>query len=111
VHVGQAEVAALGAVGESRVVDAQLMQNCCVKIVHMDRVLHDVFLAAVHNAVWSPCRRELAGLVVPNIFFMTPVSSLMGEGVLKLARLFPNTRSPQPLAAFGGERLATGKTE
>ncbi len=29
----------------------------------------------------------------------------MGEGVLKLARLFPNTSNSQPLAAKGGERL------
>ncbi len=33
----------------------------------------------------------------------------MGEGVLKLARLLPNTRIPKPLAAFGGERLGNGK--
>ena len=35
----------------------------------------------------------------------------MGEGVLKLARLFPNTANPQPLAAFGGERLGIGEGE
>ncbi len=33
---------------------------------------------------------------------------LMVEGVLKLARFFPNTPTPQPLAAFGGERLRSG---
>ncbi|GEM_PF-2536323 len=33
----------------------------------------------------------------------------MGEGVWKLARLFPNTPSLQPLAAKGGERLRTGE--
>jgi hypothetical protein len=29
----------------------------------------------------------------------------MGEGVLKLVRLWPNTPNPQPLTAKGGERL------
>jgi hypothetical protein len=39
----------------------------------------------------------------------------MGEGVLKLARLFSNIVHPQPLAAKGGERMGSagysGKNE
>ena len=52
-HVGQAEIAALEAVGQLLVVDAQAMQQRGVEVVNVHRLLGDVV-------------REIVGLAVGN---------------------------------------------
>jgi hypothetical protein len=42
VHIGQAEVAALELERQFGMVDAQLVQDGGVQIVHMHRIFHDV---------------------------------------------------------------------
>ncbi len=51
VHVGQAEVAALEAVGQPLVVDAQAVQDRGVQVVDVDRLLGDVVAEVVGLAV------------------------------------------------------------
>ena len=55
VNVGQAEVAALEAVGQPCVIDAQEMQDRGVEVVDLDRVLDDVVGEVVGLAVHA-CR-------------------------------------------------------
>ena len=62
-HVGQAEVAALEAVGESCVVEAEQVQQRGVQVVDVDRVGDDVEAEVVGLAVRIPglqCRRRPA---------------------------------------------------
>jgi len=39
VYIGQTEVAALKTVGQSCVIESQLLENCGLHIMHMDRIL------------------------------------------------------------------------
>src|ERR1022692_1255343 len=50
-HVGQPIVAALEAVGEARVVEAQAMQNGGVEVVDVDGAIDDVVAVVVGRAV------------------------------------------------------------
>ena len=60
-HVGQAEVAALRAVGQLRVIDAERAQDRRVEIVDMDRILHDVVAEVVGLAVRDAALDAAAG--------------------------------------------------
>ena len=50
VDIGQPEVAALVLESELRVVDSQAMEDGCVQVVHMDRILGDVVAIVVRLA-------------------------------------------------------------
>ena len=53
VHVGQAEVAALVAVGQPLVIEAEQVQDRRLQVVDVDRVLDDVEAEVVGRAVRS----------------------------------------------------------
>ena len=41
-HIGEAELPALVAVGQPFVIEAKAMQNCCLQVVNVHRVFNDV---------------------------------------------------------------------
>src|SRR5437660_11157424 len=51
VHVGEAEIPALEAVGQLRVVDPQAVQDGGVQVMHMDGVVDDVVAEVVRLAI------------------------------------------------------------
>ncbi len=53
-HVGQAEIASLEAVGELGVIETKLMQDGRVQIMHMDDVLDGVEAELIRFAVRDP---------------------------------------------------------
>jgi len=61
VHIGQAKVSALELVGQSRVIDAKLLQNRCVQVVNMDLVCNDVVAQLVSRAVGNARPNAAAG--------------------------------------------------
>ena len=61
VDVRQAIVSPLEAMGESRVVDPHLVQQCCIKIVNMHGILDDVVAVVVGFSVNDPRANPAAG--------------------------------------------------
>src|SRR2546426_2711310 len=61
VYVGEAEVAALEAVGETGVVDPHLVEDGGVQVVDVDRILHDVVAVVIGLAVADPALDPSAG--------------------------------------------------
>ena len=94
-HVGQAEVAALEAVGEPRVVDAQAVQDRGVEVVDVDGVSDDVVAVVVGLAVGDAGldaaagqpHREAAAVVVAAVV-------VLGERALAVDRC-GRTRRPR----------------
>ena len=60
-HIGEAEVAAIVTVGELFMVEAQLMENCGVQIVHVHFALHGVVAILVGVAVGETGLEAAAG--------------------------------------------------
>ena len=50
-HVGQTEIPSLISIGETFVVDAQLVENCGIQVVNVDRVFGDVIAEIVSLTV------------------------------------------------------------
>ena len=50
-HIGEAEISALEAVGEAFVIEAELMQNCRVQVMHVDGAVGDFVAEIVARAV------------------------------------------------------------
>lgn len=51
VNVGQSIVAPLMLVGQSLVVDAKLMHDCCLEVMHVNRVFNDIDTVVVRSSV------------------------------------------------------------
>ena len=85
--IGEAEIAALVAVGEARMLNPHEVQNRCVEVVHVDAIFNDVVTKIVGltegcsfiDARAGHENREAARVVV------APVISL-GEGALRVGR-------------------------
>ena len=50
-NISQAKIATLESVGQARVVDAHLMQQCGVQVMNVNRVVHDVVTKIVRLPV------------------------------------------------------------
>ena len=77
-HVRQTEIASLVPVGQSFVIKAQTMQKCCMKIMDMDRVAHDVVTVLVRltdhrTRLDSPTRHphsETSTMMIPAVIVL-----------------------------------------
>lgn len=51
VYIRQTEVATLKTVDQSSVIESQLLENCGLNIMHIDKVLHNVEAQFVHESL------------------------------------------------------------
>lgn len=86
VDVGKSELAALKAVGEAFVVDAEEMKDCCVKVVNVDGVFKDVVAIVVGfsdgDSFFDSCsshpHTETLGMMIASIIFASQFSLTIG---------------------------------
>lgn len=106
VDVGKSELAALKAVGEAFVVDAEEMKDRCVKVVNVDGVFKDVVAIVVGfsdgDSFFDSCsshpHAEALGMMITSVIFASQFSLTVGgspklttpdeESILQHATLF-----------------------
>ena len=92
VDVGKSELAALKAIGEAFVVDAEEMKDRCVKVVNVDGVFKDVVAIVVgfsdSDSFFDSCsshpHAEALGMMITSVIFASQFSLTVG-GSTKLS--------------------------
>ena len=106
-HVGEAEVAALGAVGELGVVEAEEMKDGGVEVVDVDLVLHGIEAELVGFAEFHTGFDAAAVRLTGNVVGQAPFTGTLGHRGWRVT----GSRLPQLALGHSAAVLAQAEVE